>query len=143
MSKDFTPREKLLVGEYLGGKGNPWDELACARKTKWVDNDGTSRELVENEVLDYMEQFKYISRIGLDVSTYFYKKYKEKPEACLKVLQKVDNCLMEYIDNKNSIDDTVSKWFEGKLDKNFYYSEQNDKALLEYMDEMLQSMEES
>ena len=50
-----------------------------------------------------------------------------------KTFNKIDSRLTEIIEKDKMSDDILSQWYFGRLDKGFYYREQNDELLFEYL----------
>ena len=50
-----------------------------------------------------------------------------------KACKYLENCIKEMITNNDVIDETIKLWFYGKLDKTFYYSDENNRLLKDYL----------
>ena len=124
MSRDFTPKESWAFERWsiANGHGDKWDFLA---NTKMHYN-GEEWPLCTAEELEIRKQFPYIGKL--------IENFQElhdalnKLEGGLDLLRKKDEELALYIEKgKGSRDSYLVLWFEGELDPNFYYAENNHK----------------
>lgn len=131
MSRDWTPREHYLVEQHniREGRGDKWHFLS---HLVYVPIGKEPVRIVSDEEIALRKQFPVLGKF-LEDFTELYDRLSGY-ENGIAFLQRKDAELAEYIasDNFNS-DSYLFRWFEGKLDDRFYYSERNNELLVEYI----------
>lgn len=129
MSRDWTPREHLAASRRMVALG--YDGiLDSMRNTFFVHKDGTQTPLYSEEEIALREQFPYFGSLY----EYFPELYDalSKYENRSEFLEQKETELAEFIaTGKGDPESYLLRWFNGELDKNFYYSERNDALLME------------
>lgn len=132
MSKDFTPRDFILTESILG-ENKTWKDVYPTMK--FCSSEKNESPFYTKEEIEYINQFEYFSRCGIDVVTKFFNKYKNE---YLNIMLEIDKEIKNYFENKTEPTyDWIKDWFDGKLDKRFYYSELNNTLMLAKIEELL------
>ena len=128
MSRDWTPREHYLVEQQSirEGRGDYWDFLAGL---EWVPVGRAPVRLHTDEEIALRQQFPVLGKF-LEPFMALYERLS-KYENGIATLQDIDRKLAEYIETGKGDEGVYFvRWFEGKLDGNFYYRERNDALLM-------------
>ena len=134
MSKSWSPRE-LYLADLVSQNS--------IRNTSWV----IGEERVDNHLAK--DRYPELSFL-VDNFDKIYQEYQNDPEA-LVLLDEIESkiCRIEnaitggaekastYYDNLST--DIVCRWFEGKLDPDFYYADENNRLFTEYICERIES----
>jgi len=136
MSRDLTPREMYLIEQENIKKTG--ESLFYFMRNLTLHYNGESSPLHSEEEMSLREQYPALGK--------YYDKFHtlhrvlSKIEGGLDFLRQKDDELSDYIKTSSGdLDGYLIQWFEGKLDKNFYYSERNDTLFYEHMrDEALE-----
>lgn len=131
MSRDWTPEEILLIE-----KNNVANELPDM--WQFMGNMSISINGENYKPMFSKEEIELRKKFGNFGKLYesFVSLYKEitKLSNGESVLKKAQQELELFIENgEGNLDSHVLKWFQGKLDSNFYYHEHNDELLKEYL----------
>ena len=134
MSKSFTPKELYLADMALK---NAVRNALFIMHTENGDHIRLDNYLAK-------ERYPELSFLFSDFDN-LYKKYEENQKA-LQFLDSIEARIRELEEGISSAEpteqDTVSAWFNGNLDKHFYYSEVNTSLFLEYLEEEIQKIEQ-
>lgn len=123
MSRDWTPYEQLMAEQILEGK--TWTDVA---EGLTISINEKSRPMYPAEEIAVMKEYNYLGRLYGDNLYHLYKEGFEKS------LSAVEKELAEFIENGMKLGNTVvGKWFYGKLDPGFYYSETNNELFADYI----------
>ena len=127
MSRDWTPRELYAVEEdnIRNGRGSLWDFMKGAT---WHIN-GEVFPFCSEETLSRRQEYPLLGRL--------YESYDElydflsQVNGGMDLLARHEKELDTYIKTgQGDKDSALIQWFEGRLDKNFYYRENNDALLM-------------
>lgn len=124
MSRDFTPRQSLFAEEYTG------TSLWSIMENGYFSCDGEKIPFCDSDELAVRKQYPLLGKLINN----FSDMYAELAgiNGGLNVLRNKDNELAAYVDQKKGDPESyLIRWFEGKLDKNFYYSERNEEMFCE------------
>lgn len=133
MSRDWTPREQLMA-ESLLPEGKTWRDVG--RGICLVNKDGTKTPLYDTEGDDFIYQYDYVGRIGYDMAKTLIRRFgglETEREFIAKALEYIENRLVLLINTGSCDDEHIEKWFDGKLDNDFYYADNNNYELACYM----------
>ena len=139
MSRDFTPRELLLAEKTLP-EGKTWRDMG--KSLVFVRPDGTKEPMYNSKTDDFIYQFDYIGRIGFEMARTFIRMMgglDGNEEFIKNAFEYVENRLVCLINTDTCDDEYLEKWFNGKLDPGYYYSEENNYVFASYL---MQIMEE-
>lgn len=126
MSRNWTPEEMLMVEKTLPN-GATWRDMT---KSMTITFKGQTSPMVKEEDNNILDSYDYLGRLYPDNLCGVYRKLKEVDK--LSVLEEVENELKNYIENNVGDKETpLIRWYHGKLDSNFYYSEYNNQLLAE------------
>lgn len=124
MSRDWTPRELHMADEYCFKETG---EYMHDRKIVLVLNGKETDERMDcMKYPDLYEKFPNLSFLwGAD----YVKKYQTQN------LAYVEEQLSLIVSGNitNDTDKTILRWYNGELDPHFYYREENDEILKEYI----------
>lgn len=146
MSKDWKPYEQFIVDRAI-----KQERGTSLRDTKIVMKfNGEEKELGNK---DAKAEFPELSFLFGDEFYPMYEKHSNNPSVC-KVFQTFEDALKDVegkfiqggtsqsVDLSNTeyevfieqpIETVVTEWFMGRLDASFYYREENDRMLSEYI----------
>ena len=134
MSRSFTPKELYLADMALE---NAVRNAPLTMRTESGDHIRVDNYLAKERYLELSFLFSGFDNL--------YKKYEESQRA-LQFLDSIEARIRELEEGIFSAEpteqDTVSAWFNGDLDKHFYYSEANTSLFLEYLEEEIQKTEQ-
>ena len=124
MSRDFTPREVIVVEKCTGVS------YFNFMSTTVICCNGKEEPLYTPEAIALRKQFplfgKLVNRFEL-----LYNPLSEI-EGGIDFLKEKERELKTYIEvEKGDLNSYLVKWFEGELDPNFYYSERNEELFRE------------
>jgi len=133
MSRDFKPFELFLVDR---NQNNQIRE----NNVVFFDNITGKEHRIEHPARERYPELSFLCS-GFDD---LYKKHKKDNEVLEtfdtieETIKKVEkDFMMGYKDTPESpVEETVSLWFKGKLDPNFYYSETNTEMFLDFLEAM-------
>lgn len=128
MSRDFTPKELYYFEQYML-KNNGMSILEVMKNTT-VSYDGEVHPFRSAESISHCEEFPLLGSLLNDFDSLYIP--LSKSDFGFEFLRTSEDALREYI--SSGIGETSSlliQWFEGKLDKNFYYSGHNEKLFVE------------
>lgn len=129
MSRDLTPKETLDMQKHMR---IDWKQ---SLSTYTFTRNGITQNVYMQEELNYIFQFQYIGRCSERVLITLFRKYGNKH---LEVFKEIDRQLTEFIKNEIIPEYSwIEEWFLGYLDKNFYYSENNDKLFVERIERLI------
>lgn len=132
MSRDWTPEQQYLITKET-------DKDFGFLNVRWRFADGTEKEMYSQEEKDILRSYKVLGRAGLDMTLKLHKECEKN--GCLELLRKIDDLLVMYCEgNKIDLDETVMKWFRGKLVEGFYYREENNQLFEEYVMRHIEEM---
>ena len=127
MSRDLTPRE-LYAFEQQNIKIHSYSLWDYMRNTVMHIN-GETFPMYSEEDISNREQYPSLGRLYNDFDNLYA--FLSNIEGGLDLLQDYDNSLKKYIETGiGDKESALIKWFEGTLDKNFYYSTHNDNLFL-------------
>lgn len=128
MSKSWTPKELYLVDSYLSKQGNSLRNTTVIQ----INADGTKTPVCSKEEQQARALYK---ELGFLYNSFYsvYLVMKDHPRYRKHVLTELEARLVEYENGKVNEKDTLYLWFDGKLDTNFYYSDENDRLFGEYI----------
>lgn len=120
MSKSLTPKQLYMI-----------NQLYHMSQTKMTFTDITNKEhIIYDPQSDFSKTYPNLSFL-LDNSEYRLKDISEQ------TLKNIENTLVCIINNKckdnDELSSIINKWFNGQLDKHFYYNELNDKMFIDYI----------
>lgn len=134
MGRDWAPYEHYLSEQHQikMGYGDLFDFLESLK----MEYNGKSEVCCTPEEMTIRRQFPQLGRLMMNHS--FMELYEKlsKIEGGLDLLHKRDDELATVIENKGhgcNESSYLVKWFAGKLDDHFYYSERNDQLFVECM----------
>lgn len=123
MSRDWTPREMIEVDRCYF-KNKPFLEIA--KNTVFTDSKGNESPLLSEEEYHICKKCKYLGSLLLSEFAGLYQSLESKD-----VLLDYEEILRKYIEEGiGDTEEPVIKWFNGKLDPNFYYNEINNRMLI-------------
>lgn len=131
MSRDWTPREMYAVEQYniRNGLGSWWDHM---KNSVWVLPNGERIPLCTEENFARRQEYPLMGRL--------YECYDEiytflsQLDGGMDLLKRYESALDVYIQTgQGDKESPLIQWFEGELDKSFYYSERNDELLLSFI----------
>lgn len=132
MSRDWTPAEHYVVEQrhIKEGRGDIFDFL---ENLKFVYEDGREEALHSPEEMALRRQFPMLGKLLMDDFMALYEKLSGLPGG-IEFLHKKDDELSKIIETKAADENSyLFKWFTGRLDERFYYSERNNELFLEAM----------
>jgi len=129
MSRDWTPRE-FLSFEKANKQTNPnFSIYDLMRSTTWTLGDVTRQLHTEGEMAR-REQFPVIGKVFENRFDELYEALSKVPGG-LELLKQRDKELLEYFDSGATHNEGYHvQWFNGTLDKGFYYNERNNELFL-------------
>ena len=143
MSRDFTPLELYLVNEDRKKQGfESFEDL----KIEYVTPNGEKYPLETDEFTHYKKQYKNLGFLYVDGMRKLVDKYGVNNDTLNNTFHNIEKDLTDVIScigNKNSdkqLNKTVEKWFLGKLDESFYYSDQNNQLFGDYIENQMHIM---
>lgn len=120
MSRDFTPKQSLEAEKYTGV--SLWDIMEGSTFTV----DGKSKPFYTAEQIMVRKNYPLLGKL-VNKFEELYARLSEV-KGGLDILQEKDAQLAQFIETgKGDADSYLIKWFEGRLDAWFYYSEWNEK----------------
>lgn len=135
MSRDFRPCDLYFYDAQTGGKMRGGITLTVATG----ENAGEKIEVGNRLATDRYPELSFL----YSPFDSLYESYKDNDKA-LKLLDDVEASLKsiaeecvgksEPVPFKGKHDDTVEKWFYGKLDTSFYYNEENNELFGQYLE---------
>lgn len=130
MGRDWTPLEHYLVEQrqMQRGDGTIWDFL---ESLAFCHEDGTTEKFHSAEEMALRKQFPELGRLLMDDFMELYERLA-KINGGVELLHKKDDELARFIASKgkDSQEPLVVKWFLGKLDEHFYYSDKNNRVFV-------------
>ena len=139
MSRDFTPKELLASEKWQieNGHGSLWDFM----ENTSFEYKGERWPLHTTEEIVIRKQYPTLGKL----LNHFEEAYSSlsKIPGGLDVLEKNDKEIALYVETgEGDSNSSVIKWFNGELDKDFYYSDINEELLLEHMQEEAERVQE-
>ena len=130
MSRDFRPFESFLADKmHFERTGKHFYEL----ELKWTypDSDEEHIDTKQLKLQEYAKDYKYLVITNPDgIFVMITSLQPETIKECEKQVKRLCVCIKNNEDlAKADADELVVNWFLGKLDKNFYYREDNDALL--------------
>lgn len=124
MSRDFTPKEKLMTEKYMGIS---IFDFFSNTKICYKDEE---KPLYTSEEISNRKQFPLFGKLINKFEFSFFPLSKlERGEEFLREKEKE---LEEWIEKgEGDYNSYLVKWFEGELDPCFYYSERNEEMFIE------------
>ena len=133
MSRDLTPAELLTLEQYNIQKHGA-SSLLDFMKGTIVTYNGISKPMYSEENIAIREQYPMLGKLYSP----FDKLYKALSgiEGGLDLLKKKDEELSSFVSfGEGDRDSYLIQWFQGTLDKGFYYSEYNDELFFDSITE--------
>lgn len=141
MGRDWTPQEQYLIALNLQNKEK---DLKSFMKNKFdiVFIKADTKEkipLYSEEEKKVLLMFEFLGFLFSDNLYNLWEKTSKYPICRKKFLDETEKEIEAIIkadrNNKNlsCFDKTIVQWYLGKLDNNFYYSEENNKLFEEYL----------
>lgn len=149
MSRDWRPIEFFIADKNLAETGKPLRDAVITFKSIIEGGEGISIPLTNEKAREAYPELSFLMD-GFDA---MYEKNHSK-EAC-KVYDAFEKALKQAEDDyeeiksspedkelylldetdlaKQTIDMVTEEWFYGRLDSNFYYSEQNNEAMKSFL----------
>ena len=127
MSRDFTPQMHYLVSK-------EYPEIYSGNFIIHIEGK-PDRKMFTDEQMQLKEKYKTFYICAADIFFKIYEKYSTEK------FEKINNLIESLVEatDTSSFPNELVEWFEGKLDKNFYYHERNDELFLEWLDTFLSS----
>ena len=126
MSRNWTPQEMYNVDKSVNNR---------IRNTElyFVRPDGTQVPMESEQARMVRKQYKELGFL-FDNLPSTYERLKEHPKYRNRVLREIEYRLERYeIHNIGDENDPLWLWYIGRLDPSFYYSEENNRLLAEYI----------
>lgn len=141
MSRDWTPRDKYHIEQWYK-ETNGVSFMDIVRTTKWIPSDGNAPvPLLSEEELAHHREFPLFSMLFSRFET-LYQECLKQENGILFLTKKQQELDLITKDTSPDPDNGsyLCKWYLGKLDPNFYYSDKNDQMFLA---ELLNELHES
>lgn len=124
MSRDFTPRQSLIVEEATG------ISLWGFMEHTTLSYAGKETPLYDPSEVVLRKSYPLLGKL-LSRFSYLYKALANI-DGGLDFLRNKDIELARYVKSGDgNLESYLIKWFEGTLDPNFYYSERNEEMFIE------------
>lgn len=123
MSRDLTPREMYLLEQMniQKGIGSLWDFM----ENTTFSYGGETTPLCSQESIAQRKKYPLLGRLYSQYDQLYF--FLSQVKNGLKLLDQHEKELDDYITTgKGDRNSHLIKWFEGELDPNFYYRENND-----------------
>lgn len=120
MSRDYTPEESYASSFLIAENFDEYLEKLCGWYIVYNDE---RKPLYTEKQKQKIKKYPYTTRTNVEMII-------NLPAKACKYLE---NCIKEMITNNDVIDETIKLWFYGKLDKTFYYSDENNRLLKDYL----------
>lgn len=129
MSRDFTPKEAYAFSVWMEENHHEsyWDTIRSLRQSD--AETGASMPVYTEYEIQIMQKCPILGMLF----PFYFDVFNE--EYGLQVMSEIDEKLSAYINTGTG--DTNAfyiKWYEGKLDKSFYYAERNNQLMLEELE---------
>ena len=127
MSRDFTPQMHYAVSKQ-------YPEIYMGNMIIHIEGK-LDTKMFTDEQMELKSKYKTFYICAADIFFKIYKKYSTEK------FEKINNLIESLVEatDTSSFPNELVDWFEGKLDKNFYYHERNDELFLEWLDTFLSS----
>lgn len=123
MSRDFTPEEAYLF-EQANRKWGYTSILDSMERMTFTYN-GITRPLYSKESMENRRKYPLLGSLYHPFDKLY--SFLSQVSGGTELLQQHENALKEYIETgRGDKDSFLIKWYEGKLDTNFHYSNRND-----------------
>ena len=128
MSRDLTPRETYLVSTKL-------DPSYFMLNVKVQYGPGSEeRDLYTEQEKKRIRSYPILGRSAPDLILSFLEKEDSNYVTACALLYKVETHLDQIAKGElDKVDPVIENWFDGKLDRAFYYSEENNRLMEEYL----------
>ena len=134
MSRDWTPREQYYIDKSLS-RNKGYSMRETMESLKFLEADGTETPFFKESDLETLRAYKELGFLFGDSLLEIKKHTAFMPGKAASVLKATEEELERIIaaDEKNEpldgFDQSLVKWFYGKLSNSFYYNERNNQAL--------------
>ena len=134
MSRDWTPREQYYIDKSIS-RNKGYSMRESMKSLKFVEADGTETPFFGESDLGTLRAYKELGFLFGDSLLEITKHTASMPEKAASVLKETEEELERIIaaDEKNEpldgSDQSLVKWFYGKLSDSFYYNGRNNQAL--------------
>lgn len=129
MSRNWTPREQYLADKYMTANGHK----SLRNQNFIITYNNVSKPMMSAKEMKVRAQYSELGFL-FDNLYILYNKMKEHPRYRNRVLSEIDNQIKSLENNElKGVDSIVEKWFNGKLDEHFYYSERNNEVFGNYI----------
>ncbi len=127
MSKDFTPQMHYAVSKQ-------YPEIYMGNMIIHIEGKPDTK-MFTDEQMELKSKYKTFYICAADIFFKIHEKYSTEK------FEKINNLIESLVEttDTSSFPNELVDWFEGKLDKNFYYHERNDELFLEWLDTFLSS----
>lgn len=124
MSRDWTPEEYYHVQKTTGHTC-----IDMMEKLQIVQN-GEEEKIYDDSIISKHRQFELFGNLINNFES-LYDRALEIPEG-LEKLKELEKQLQSFIDTGEGDDESyLIKWFQGRLDGNFYYGDENERLFIE------------
>jgi hypothetical protein len=142
MSRDWTPREQYYVDKSTS-QSRGYSLRNTIESLKLVAADGTETPFYRESDLETLRAYKELGFLFGDSLLRIKKHTASMPEKAASVLKETEEELERIIaaDEKNEpldgFDQSLVRWFYGKLSNSFYYNERNNQELVDILYEKI------
>lgn len=146
MSRDWTPREQYYIDKSTF-QNRGYSLRNTMESLKLVAADGTETPFYRESDLETLRAYKELGFLFGDSLLRIKKHTASMPEKAASVLNETEEELERIIaaDEKNEpldgFDQSLVKWFYGKLSNSFYYNERNNQELVDILYEKITGKE--
>ena len=146
MSRDWTPREQYYIDTSIS-RNKGYSMRESMKSLKFVEADGTETPFFGESDLGTLRAYKELGFLFGDSLLEITKHTASMPEKAASVLKETEEELERIIaaDEKNEpldgSDQSLVKWFYGKLSDSFYYNGRNNQALFNILYEKITGKE--
>lgn len=124
MSRDWTPEEYYYVQKATGHSG-----IDMMEGLRWVYKD-TIKKMYDPSAIAKHRQFELFGNLINNFES-LYDRAMEIPDGFEK-LKELERQLQQFIDTGDGDEEPyLVKWFQGRLDGNFYYGDENERLFIE------------
>ena len=134
MSRDWTPREQYYIDKSTS-QSRGYSLRNTMESLRFVAADGTETPFFKESDLETLRAYKELGFLFGDSLLEIKKHTTSMPEKAASVLEETEAELERIIsaDGKNEpldgFDQSLVRWFYGKLSDSFYYNGRNNQAL--------------
>ena len=125
MSKDFTPQMHYLVSK-------EYPEIYSGNFIIHIEGK-PDRKMFTDKQMQLKEKYKTFYVCAADIFFKIYEKYSTEK------FEKINNLIENLVvtEDTSSFPKELVDWYQGKLDKAFYYHETNDEMFCEWLETFL------